>query len=313
MRMFFAFVYIGCTCFFAASHASAETYQLKRKGGVLIVPVQVNSAITLDFMIDSGASDVVIPLDVFSTLSRTGTITSKDMLDSQTYELADGSHQEARRFRIRSLKIGNLELHDVVGSIAPTGGTLLLGQSFLSHLPSWSIDNQHDLLVVGELTHAGRSGSNGANSPNHGTRSPATAEPTGPQWVFVGTYPERGHPDQIFQFIDVGRITEPAPGVHAAWVKLAYWFDFHYEHCAQLIGDLPCTGPTRKDFDRRLMDSDVQHAVTSAGTSVKGGSFLAEFNCSTGLTKSLESDRWRAVEPGSMDAVEEQLVCAEHQ
>jgi predicted aspartyl protease len=115
----------------AAPHASADSYQLKREGGVLSLPVQVNSAITLYFLIDSGASDVVIPLDVFSTLPRAGTITSKDMLDSQTYELADGSHQKARRFRIRSLKIGSLELHDVVGSVAPTGGTPLLGQNNL--------------------------------------------------------------------------------------------------------------------------------------------------------------------------------------
>jgi len=163
-----------------ANRADAESILLKREGGVLILPVQVNNAITLSFMIDSGASDVVIPLDVFSTLSRAGTITSKDMLDSQVYELADGSHQKARRFRIRSLKMGNLELHDVVGSVAPTGGTLLLGQSFLSRLPSWSIDNQHDLLVVGEATNAGRSGSDTANTPIHGTRIGADQAATPP-------------------------------------------------------------------------------------------------------------------------------------
>jgi clan AA aspartic protease (TIGR02281 family) len=307
MRVFAAFVLIGCTCFIAAPHASANSFQLKREDGVLVLPVRVNDSITLNFTIDSGAADVVIPLDVFTTLSRAGTITSKDMLDSQTYELADGTREKARRFRIRSLKIGDLELHDVVGSIAPTAGTLLLGQSFLSHLPSWSIDNQHDLLVVGEATHAGRSRSNSGNSPSHRTRSPATAESIGPTWVLVGTYPERGHPDQIFQFIDAGEITEPEPGVHAAWVKVAYWFDFT---CGVSI---TCSGPTRIDFDTRLTDSDVQHAITRAGTSIKGGSFLAEFNCSTGLTKSLESDKWRGVEPGSIDAVEEQLVCAGNQ
>lgn len=307
MRVFAAFVLIGCTCLIVGPHASADSFQLKRVDGILVLPVRVNDSITLNFTIDSGAADVVIPLDVFSTLSRAGTITSKDMLDSQTYELADGTREKARRFRIRSLKIGNLELHDVVGSIAPTAGTLLLGQSFLSHLASWSIDNQHDLLVVGEATHAVRSRSRSANSRINGTRLPAKAEPTGPQWILVGSYPERGRPDQIFQFIDVGEITEPEPGVHAAWVKVAYWVDF------QCGASIACAGPTRRDFDTRLMDSDVQHAITSAVTSVKGGSFLAEFNCGTGLTKSLESDKWRGIEPGSIDAVEEQLVCAENQ
>jgi clan AA aspartic protease (TIGR02281 family) len=309
MRVVAAFVLIACAWLVAAQRASADSYQLKREGGVLILPVQVNNTITLNFMIDSGASDVVIPLDVFSTLSRAGTITSKDMLDSQTYELADGSRHKARRFRIRSLKIGNLELHDVVGSVAPTGGTLLLGQSFLSHLRSWSIDNRHDLLVVGEPPNARRSRGNTANSSTHRTPPPARAEPTGPLWTLVGTYPEGGLPDQIFQFIAVGKITEPEPGVRAAWVKAAYWFNIHgpLKQSSRPLIDYEC-GVSTRDLEARPLDADVQCALTSAEP-IEGTPFLAEFNCSTGLWKSLSSDKWNDVEPGSINAVEEQLVC----
>lgn len=138
-----------CVYIAATQNAAAESFHLKREGGVLVLPVQINGSITLDFTIDSGAADVVIPHDVFSTLLRTGTITSKDMLGSETYELADGSRHVDRRFRIRSLKIGDLELRNVVGSIAPAGGALLLGQSFLSRLPGWTIDNKRELLVIG--------------------------------------------------------------------------------------------------------------------------------------------------------------------
>ena len=136
--------------FLATGHvAYAETFHLTREGGVLVLPVQINHRITLNFTIDSGATDVVIPQDVFSTLSRTGTITSKDMLASGTYELADGTRHQSRRFRIRSLEMGGLELNDITASVAPAGGSLLLGQSFLSHLPGWSIDNRRELLIIG--------------------------------------------------------------------------------------------------------------------------------------------------------------------
>ena len=47
---------------------------VKVKGGVLVVLAQINGAMTLDFMIDSGSSDVNMPPDAFSTLKRTGTI-----------------------------------------------------------------------------------------------------------------------------------------------------------------------------------------------------------------------------------------------
>jgi uncharacterized protein (DUF2147 family) len=48
---------------------------LRVSGGTFVVPVEINGAITLNFTVDSGASDVVVPADVFSTLTRTGTIT----------------------------------------------------------------------------------------------------------------------------------------------------------------------------------------------------------------------------------------------
>jgi peptidoglycan hydrolase-like protein with peptidoglycan-binding domain len=41
-----------------------EEIPLKRNGGVYVVAVRINRAITLDFILDSGASDVLIPFDV---------------------------------------------------------------------------------------------------------------------------------------------------------------------------------------------------------------------------------------------------------
>jgi clan AA aspartic protease (TIGR02281 family) len=137
---------------FVYSSAQAESIPLIREHGTFVVPVVINDKMTLNFTIDSGASDVSIPADVFSTLTRTGTVTNSDFLDKQTYELADGSQQTSQRFRIRSLRIGSLELRGVIASVAPSAGTLLLGQSFLSRLKSWSIDNDRQLLVFNEST-----------------------------------------------------------------------------------------------------------------------------------------------------------------
>jgi predicted aspartyl protease len=42
--------------------------QLEREGGTYVVPVKINDAITLKFVVDSGATDVSVPADVVSTL-----------------------------------------------------------------------------------------------------------------------------------------------------------------------------------------------------------------------------------------------------
>jgi uncharacterized protein YecT (DUF1311 family)/predicted aspartyl protease len=117
------------------------------EGGVYVVPVLINDAISLNFVVDSGAADVSIPADVVMTLIRTGTLTESDFLGQQIYVLADGSKVPSHTFRIRSLKVGNKVLEDVIGSVADVQGGLLLGQSFLSRFQSWSIDNTKHALV----------------------------------------------------------------------------------------------------------------------------------------------------------------------
>jgi clan AA aspartic protease (TIGR02281 family) len=121
---------------------------LEADGGTFVVPVSINDTIVLKFTIDSGASDVSIPADVVSTLVRSGTITRDDFIGERTFMLADGTTVPSAEFRIRTLKVGTLILHDVTASLSNAKGGLLLGQSFLSRLSNWSIDNQRHALLL---------------------------------------------------------------------------------------------------------------------------------------------------------------------
>jgi hypothetical protein len=130
--------------------ANSESIPLIHAHGTLQVPVVINGKISLNFTIDSGATDVSIPASVFSTLTRDGTVSRQDLLDKRMYKLADGSGEISQRFRIRSLRVGKLEVRDVIASIGDSGGLPLLGQSFLSRLKSWSIDNERQALLITE-------------------------------------------------------------------------------------------------------------------------------------------------------------------
>jgi hypothetical protein len=113
-----------------------------------VVPVTINNTLQLEFVLDSGAADVSIPADVVLTLVRTKTLTKSDFMGQKVYALADGSTVPSQTFRIRSLKVGDLEIQNITGSVADVKGSLLLGQSFLSRLGKWSIDNQRQVLVI---------------------------------------------------------------------------------------------------------------------------------------------------------------------
>ncbi len=122
--------------------------RLEKKGGILVVPVRINDAIDLNFIVDSGASDVSIPADVVLTLLRTGTLSEDDFLGKRDYTLADGTTVPSTIFRVRSLKVGNRVLKNVTGSVASVKGPLLLGQSFLGRFRAWHIDNDKQILVL---------------------------------------------------------------------------------------------------------------------------------------------------------------------
>jgi aspartyl protease family protein len=133
----------------AAPATRTEEVALKEGAGELLVPVVINDSVKLDFTLDSGASVVTIPADVAMTLVRTGTLTRDDYLGRQTLELADGRTVPSTILRIRTLKVGDIVVHDVQASVTDAKGSLLLGQTFLARLTTWSIDNARHVLVLG--------------------------------------------------------------------------------------------------------------------------------------------------------------------
>jgi hypothetical protein len=116
------------------------------------VPVLINGLFWLDFMIDTGASDVTIPADVANKLMRAGTITMGDIGGEKNYELADGAIVKNTQFRIHSLQVGKGDnaviAQNVVGSVSGSQGSLLLGGSFLRLFRSTTIDHVNSVLII---------------------------------------------------------------------------------------------------------------------------------------------------------------------
>jgi len=121
---------------------------LEESSGVYLVPVVVNGVMNLKFLIDTGATDVAIPADIVASMVMSGFIEQADFLGERTYRVANGSTMLSQTFRIRSLKVGNIVIENVRASVLPEKGPLLLGQSFLRRLKSWSLDNALHVLII---------------------------------------------------------------------------------------------------------------------------------------------------------------------
>jgi len=122
---------------------------LKFKNGVYSLPVKINNILSIDFILDPGASDVSISPDIFLVLYKAGTIQENDFIGRQTYQFADGSSAKSSVFNIESLQIGEIVLKNVRASISNNvNSPLLLGQSALRKFSSYKIDNENHKLII---------------------------------------------------------------------------------------------------------------------------------------------------------------------
>ncbi len=127
----------------------ANIVKVNRTAGVYSVPVTLNGVLKIDFIFDSGASDVSISPDVALTLLKTGTIKKEDWLEGAYYKFADGSVAKSKRFKLKSLQIGNKIINNVTCSISNSlDAPMLLGQGVLSKFGKYTFNNLNQTLTI---------------------------------------------------------------------------------------------------------------------------------------------------------------------
>jgi clan AA aspartic protease (TIGR02281 family) len=131
-----------------SSPLRAAEVPLGTKGGVYTVPVQINRSVNLEFLVDPGASVVVIPVAIFRALVSNRTLMQADILGISAAELADRSSFRAVQVRLRELKISNIVVRDVIAAVSPELSLPLLGQSFLNRFSLVTFDNERRVLIL---------------------------------------------------------------------------------------------------------------------------------------------------------------------
>lgn len=129
------------------SPAGHHEVPLHHMSGVATLPVLVNGVAVLEFVVDSGAAEIGIPEDVFERLQRDGVVSERDFTGEGRFRTADGRTYTSRVFRLRMVQLGNQRFTDISAHVSPKGSPMLLGQSLLGKLHSWSVDNQRGVFL----------------------------------------------------------------------------------------------------------------------------------------------------------------------
>lgn len=116
------------------------TVKMKFANGIYYVPCVINGT-NMDFIFDTGASDVVMSLTEALFLYKQGKLSEEDIMGNVAFQIADGSIGEGTIINLKTVTIGDKTLHNVKATvISNMDAPLLLGQSALSRFGKLSID-----------------------------------------------------------------------------------------------------------------------------------------------------------------------------
>ena len=104
--------------------------------------------VAVNFILDSGAEESILTENLLLKIQEM-TFDNIQYLPKGSYILADGSEVYCQRINIRSMKIGEHVVMNVVFGIMPANTDCLLGKNVLDRYKRWSVNkNLNELTLV---------------------------------------------------------------------------------------------------------------------------------------------------------------------
>lgn len=130
------------------AHAQVKV-ELRKSDGVYYVPCRVNGY-PFDFILDTGASTILISGSAVYDLVKRGLISEEDVTGYEYLRVANGDIMEGMRINLKSFDIGGIRVKNVSAVVHLTmDAPLLLGTSTLERFGNVSIDYHNGLLFLG--------------------------------------------------------------------------------------------------------------------------------------------------------------------
>ena len=119
-----------------------------KSGGVTKVDCTIND-LPLNFIFDTGASDVTISQVEANFMYKNGYLDSRDIVGKKTYQVATGAIAVGTTIILKEIEFAGLILRDVRASVVESqNAPLLLGQTVLQRLGKIEIDNTQRILKI---------------------------------------------------------------------------------------------------------------------------------------------------------------------
>lgn len=121
---------------------------VRQASGTYLVKASVNG-LPMDFILDTGASSVSVSQVESDFMLKNGYLKTSDVKGNSRYVDAQGETHTEKSVKLRSIKIGEIEVSDIrAGVVSNQKAPLLLGQSVLERFGKVEIDHTQNILRI---------------------------------------------------------------------------------------------------------------------------------------------------------------------
>lgn len=110
--------------------------------------VKINvDGVTRYFLLDTGASELIIDRELERELLINGTIKKENYLSKTTFKIANNQVVPVQLIKLNHIQIGDYTANNVIIGVMDDG-SLLCGNGFLNKFKSWTIDDSRKKLII---------------------------------------------------------------------------------------------------------------------------------------------------------------------
>ena len=120
--------------------------RMTKKNGVYTIPIKINNQ-EMEFILDTGASDILLSTLEAVLLIKQGSLTENDILGQEAYSMANGAIEVGTVVNLRQVQIGSKTIYNVRATVVDNiAAPLLCGQSALARFGKIVIDYNSNTL-----------------------------------------------------------------------------------------------------------------------------------------------------------------------
>lgn len=137
--------------FYEIEGPAFDTLSFYNIRGMSYLNVKLSVFDDLFWMLDTGASDLLINLEMEETLTENNVLNTQNFRGVRDYELANGSIERCRTYLVDDVKIGDYNLKNVSVSVTDKGKKILIGRSLLNKFGTVTLDNNLNKIYLSKF------------------------------------------------------------------------------------------------------------------------------------------------------------------